>query len=135
MKLRIACYATMFLGLGTLSAQAFPSIPGYMKEAFKDDAEYKPFMETFEALKTKCDVCHIPNADKKAKGHGLNDFGKVYHDRFKHKDFSAADKEKKTDEAMKVFKDAWDKSVKEKNADGVEFLELIKAGKLPGKNN
>ena len=50
-------------------------------------------------------------------------------------EFQTADKAKKTDEAMKLFKDAWEKSVKEKNADGKQYLELIKDGKLPGKND
>lgn len=135
MKVQIALVAALTFGFYAATSQAFPSLPGYLKDGYKDDAEYKPFLETVEGLKTKCDVCHKPGADKKAKGHGLNDFGKVYHDRFKHKDFSTADKAKNTDEALKLFKDAWEKSVKEKNADGKEYLELIKAGKLPGKND
>jgi hypothetical protein len=121
------------VGLGT--ADAFPPMPGYLKDGYKDDKDYKPFLETVEGLKMKCDVCHKPGADKKGKGHGLNDFGKVYHDRFKPKDFQAADKAKNTAEAMKVFKDAWEKSIKEKNADGKVFGDLIKEGKLPGKND
>jgi hypothetical protein len=130
--------ALITLALGAFcvgNLNAFQSLPGYLKNGYKDDKDYKPFLETVEGLKTKCDVCHKPGADKKAKGHGLNDFGKVYHDRFKHKDFSAADKEKKTEEAMKIFKDAWEKSILEKNADGKVFGELIKEGKLPGKND
>ena len=117
------------------SVQAFPPMPGYLKDSYKDDKDYKPFLETVEGLKMKCDVCHKPGADKKGKGHGLNDFGKVYHDRFKPKEFSAADKAKNTEEATKIFKDAWEKSVKEKNADGKVFGDLIKEGKLPGKND
>ena len=117
------------------TANAFPSLPGYLKDAYKDDKDYKPFLETVEGLKMKCDVCHKPGADKKAKGHGLNDFGKVYHDRFDHKGFSAADKAKNTDEAMKLFKAAWEKSITEKNADGKVYFDLIKDGKLPGKND
>jgi hypothetical protein len=117
------------------SAQAFPTLPAYLKDGYKDDADYKPFLETVEGLKMKCDVCHKPGAEKKAKGHGLNDFGKVMHDRFKHKDFTAAHKDGKKEEAMKIFKDAWEKSVKEKNADGKVYLDLIKEGKLPGKND
>lgn len=117
------------------SAQAFPYIPPYIKDGYKDDESYKKFLETYEGLKMKCDVCHIPGAKKDVKGHGLNDFGKVMHDRFKHKDFTAAHKADKKEEAMKIFKDAWEKSVKEKNADGKVFLDLIKEGKLPGKND
>ncbi len=132
---QISCWflATGFV-IFSATAQAFPPIPGYLKDGYKDDSSYNAFLKTVDGLKTKCDVCHKPGADKKAKGHGLNDFGKVMHDRFEHKKFSAADKEKKTDEAMKVFKEAWEKSVKEKNADGILFSDLIKEGKLPGKN-
>lgn len=135
MKVRIALFALLISGLSTTNLHAFSSLAKYIKEGYKNEEEYKPFMATYTALETKCDVCHKPGADKKAKGHGLNDFGKVYHDRFQHKEFTAADKEKKTEEAMKLFKDAWEKSVKEKNAEGKEFLELIKEGKLPGKND
>ena len=135
MKLRFALCCVVTLGFCTSSANAFPPMPGYLKDGYKDDADYKAFFETFDGLKTKCDVCHKPGADKKAKGHGLNDFGKVYHDRFKPKEFSAANKDKKTEEAMKIFKDTWDKSIKEKNADGKVYGDLIKEGKLPGKND
>ena len=135
MKRRFAVCAMLVLGLSAATANAFQSLPKYLKDAYKDDPEYKAFLETVEELKTKCDVCHKPGADKKARGHGLNDFGKVYHDRFDHKGFSTADKEKKTDEAMKLFKETWEKSIKEKNADGKLFSDLIKDGKLPGKND
>ncbi len=120
---------------GTASVQAFPTLPGYLKDGYKDDASHTKFLETVEGLKMKCDVCHKPGADKKAKGHGLNDFGKAFHDAFKHRDFTAAHKEKKTEEAMKVFKAGWDKAIKEKNAEGKVFEDLIKEGKLPGKND
>ena len=135
MNLKAALAGAVMCGMGAASAFAFPSLPKYVQDGFKDDKDYKPFLETVEGLKMKCDVCHKPGAEKKAKGHGLNDFGKVYHDRFKHKDFTAADKEKKTDEAMKIFKDAWEKSIVEKNADGNVYGDLIKNGKLPGKND
>ena len=135
MKLKFVgiCVAVMAVSMG--SVQGFSTIPGYLKDGYKDNKDYEPFLKTVEGLSSKCDVCHKPGADKKAKGHGLNDFGKVFHDRFKHKDYTAAQKDKKTEEAMKVFKDAWEKSVTEKNADGKVFLDLIKEGKLPGKND
>lgn len=135
MKFKTALAGAVLCGMSAASAFAFPSLPKYVQDGFKDNKDYKPFLETVEGLKMKCDVCHKPGAEKKAKGHGLNDFGKVYHDRFKHKDFTAADKEKKTDEAMKIFKDAWEKSITEKNADGKVYGDLIKEGKLPGKND
>jgi hypothetical protein len=131
---QISCWTFALLWIGS-SAYAFPSLPGYLKEGYKDEESYKKFLQTVDGLKMKCDVCHKPGADKKAKGHGLNDFGKVMHDRFKHKDFTAADKAKKKDEALKIFKAAWDKSVKEKNADGTVYEDLIQEGKLPGKND
>jgi hypothetical protein len=135
MKLQAALLSVVLCVFCGGTANAFPPMPGYLKDGYKDDKDYKPFLETVEGLKTKCDVCHKPGADKKGKGHGLNDFGKVYHDRFKPKDFQAADKEKKTDEALKIFKAAWEKSIIEKNADGKVYFDLIKEGKLPGKND
>ena len=135
MNLKVALAAVVVTASAAVQVMAFPSMPKYLVDGYKIEKDYKPFIETVEGLKTKCDVCHKPGAEKKAKGHGLNDFGKVYHDRFKPKDFKAADMEKKTDDAMKVFKDAWEKSIIEKNADGKVYGDLIKAGKLPGKND
>lgn len=134
MSLRTAFFALLTLAVCTCAANAFSSIPKYVQDTYKEDADYKAFLTTVEGLKSKCDICHIPGADKKAKGHGLNDFGKTFHDRFKHKDFSAAHKDMKTEEATKVFKDAWEKSIKEKNKDGKVYFDLIKEGKLPGNN-
>ena len=134
MKLRVALCCAVLSGLCAIEAKAFPPMPGHIKEAFKDDQDYKPFLKTVEALKMKCDVCHKPGADKKAKGHGLNDFGKVYHDRFEAKKYKKAQEDKQNDESLKLFKAAWDKSVTEKNADGKVYGDLIKAGMLPSKN-
>lgn len=134
MKFRAALCCAVILGFNAGTANAFKEIPGLLKDGYKDNPEYKPFLQTVEGLKTKCDICHKPGAPKNVKGHGLNDFGKVVHDRFKHKDFTAAIKEQKNDEAMKVLKDAWEKSIKEKNAEGKVYFDLIKEGKLPGKN-
>jgi len=135
MKLPSVFSGAAVCALYVATASAFPPIPGYLKDAYKDDKDYKPFLETVDGLKMKCDVCHKPGAEKKAKGHGLNDFGKVYHDRFDPKGFQAADKAKKTDEALKIFKATWEKSIAEKNADGKVYGDLIKEGKLPGKND
>lgn len=135
MTIRMALCGAMILGIAAGTANAFPKMPTYLKDGYKDDQEYKPFLETVDALKMKCDVCHKPGAKKDAKGHGLNDFGKVYHDRFNPKGFKEADKEGKTEAAMKIFKETWEKSIKEKNADGKVYFDLIKEGKLPGKND
>lgn len=135
MARKLFILSLVICGIGAAEVQAFPKMPKYLVDGYKDNADYKPFIDKVNSLEMKCDVCHKPGAEKKAKGHGLNDFGKVYHDRFKPKDFQAADKDMKTDEAMKIFKDAWEKSIKEKNADGKVYWDLIKEGKLPGKND
>jgi hypothetical protein len=134
MKLRIVVSGLVMCGVFATAANAFPPIPAQIQEAFKADKDYKPFLDTVEGLKSKCDVCHKPGADKKGRGHGLNDFGRVYHDRFEAKKYKAAQDQKQADEALKLFKAAWDKSVTEKNADGKVYGDLIKAGMLPGKN-
>ncbi|MBS0201887.1 MAG: hypothetical protein JSS49_03245 [Planctomycetes bacterium] len=135
MRFKVAVFAAVVSSLSVASVQAFPPMPQYLVDGYKTEKDYEPFLKTVDGLKMKCDVCHKPGAEKKARGHGLNDFGKVYHDRFKPKDFQAAHKDKKTDEAMKLFKDAWNKSVTEKNAEGKVYGDLIKEGKLPGKND
>jgi hypothetical protein len=114
------------------SAFALPPIPGYVKESLGDKAEYKAFMETFAGLKMKCDVCHKPGADKKAKGHGLNDFGEAMHKSLDDKAFMAAHKDKNAAEALRLFNEGWAKALEAKNAQGTSYGELIKAGKLPG---
>lgn len=124
--------------LGGQAAFALQPIPAYLKAHVDTLPEYKAFSEKLKALDSQCSVCHIPKADKKARGHGLNDFGKAVHDNFKHKAFTAADKAKGeaplSDEAMKVFVSAWDKVQDMKNADGKTYGELMQAGNLPGKN-
>jgi hypothetical protein len=120
------------------TAAALPPLPKYVGEHYSASPDYAKFAATFAGLKTKCDTCHIPNADKKAKGHGLNDFGKAVHDNFKHKDFLAADKAKaqpaEAAKAKKLIADALTAAEGLKNADGKTYGELIKAGSLPGKN-
>jgi hypothetical protein len=135
MKVNVAIGGMILSAAVCANAYAFPKMPSYLVDGYKDNKDYKPFIDKVNSLEMKCDVCHKPGADKKGKGHGLNDFGKVYHDRFKPKDFQAADKAMKTDEAMKIFKETWEKSITEKNADGKVYWDLIKEGKLPGKND
>ena len=135
MKLRSALCCMMALGFCTSSAYALAPLSKYLEETYKEDKDYKAFFTTVDGLKSKCDVCHIPGANKKKEGHGLNDFGKAYHNKFDLKAFQPAQKEKKTEEATKLFKDAWEKAIQEKNGDGAVFADLIKEGKNPGKNN
>lgn len=127
----VACFA--------VPASALPPLPKYVEQHYSASPEYAKFVETFKTLKTKCDACHKPGADKKAKGHGLNDFGKAVHDHFKHKDFSAAAKIAGTDpeagnKALALAGEALKAAEEEKNADGKPYGELIKAGTLPGMN-
>ena len=117
------------------SAFALPPIPHYLAEAVGGKEETKGFATAVEGLKSKCDVCHKPGADKKGKGHGLNDFGLAFKKHLNDKAFMAAHKEKNTAEATKLFTEAWGKVVDDKNAAGETFGSLIKAGKLPGKND
>ena len=46
-----------------------------------------------------------------------------------------AHKAEKADEAAKLYGAAWEKVVDDKNEAGETFGSLIKAGKLPGKND
>jgi len=133
------------LGINSSSAFALPPIPDYIKGSFGEKEEYKGYFAAAEAQKSKCASCHIPGQDKKAKGHALNDFGKAVHKHLDDKAFMAADKASKeaTDEkakaeakakAMELFLSAWSKAVADKNVDGKVFGDLIKEGKIPGRN-
>lgn len=133
------------LGSFVSTAHALPPIPDYIKESFGEKAEYKGYLAAVDAQKSKCASCHVPGQDKKAKGHALNDFGKAVHKHLDDKAFMAADKASKegADEkakadgkakATELFLTAWSKAAADKNADGKAFGELIKEGKIPGKN-
>jgi hypothetical protein len=132
--MRASLAGLLLLSLITWPAFALPPIPKYIPVALEGKSDYAAYLKAFNASEMKCSSCHIPGADKKAKGHGLNDFGEAMHKHLDDKGFMAADKEKKMDEALKLFNEAWAKAVEEKNADGMTFNELLKAGKLPGKN-
>lgn len=134
-------FALALVLVGSLASvsSALPPLPPYVAEHYKAQPEYAKFEEAFSAQKMKCDACHKPGADKKAKGHGLNDFGEAVHKHLKHKEFLAAHKLKADDpaeakKAIQLIADALKAAEAEKNADGKTFGELIKAGQLPGKN-
>ena len=121
------------------SAWALPPLPPYIEQHYRDNPEYAKFAEVFKSLESKCETCHKPGADKKAKGHGLNDFGEAMHKHLKHRDFNAAHKLAKDNpaeaaKARKFVADALTKAEAQKNADGISFADLLKAGKMPGKN-
>jgi len=132
MKIRAA--ALLIVSLVATSSFALPPIPGYIEKALDGKDDYKQYATDLKVSMTKCASCHIPGADKKAKGHALNDFGQAVHKHLDDKAFMAADKAKDSETALKLFSEAWGKAVQEKNADGKAFDELLKAGKLPGKN-
>jgi hypothetical protein len=132
--MRASLAGLLLLSFIVAPAFALPPIPNYIPVALEGKAEYKEYLTAFKASNMKCSSCHIPGGDKKAKGHALNDFGQAMHKHLDDKGFMAADKEKKMDEALKLFNEAWGKAVQEKNADGTAFNDLLKAGKLPGKN-
>jgi hypothetical protein len=132
--MRISLAGLLLVCCLTVPALALPPIPNYIPVALEGKAEYKEYLTAFKASNMKCSSCHIPGGDKKAKGHALNDFGQAMHKHLDDKGFMAADKAKKMDDALKLFNEAWGKAVLEKNADGTAFNDLLKAGKLPGKN-
>jgi hypothetical protein len=130
MKTAFACLLAIPLFAST--ALALPPIPKYLEAEFQDKPEYKAFLPLIAG--GKCSACHIPGADKKAKGHALNDFGQAMHKHLDDKGFLAADKAKDMAGALKLLNEAWGKAIEEKNADGTKYIDLIKEGKNPGKN-
>ena len=133
----------------TTAAFALPPIPDYAAEHYAKEPGGEKIVEAmkFKAAMGKCSRCHIPDADKKAKGHGLNDFGKAVHDNFKHKDFlaevknaGAADataeaKAAAKAKALAILVEGLNKASAMKNADGKVYGDLIKAGTIPGDNS
>ena len=130
--MRLASAVFAGLVLATSIASALPPIPPYLRESLADKPEYKAYSDLVQGSKDKCASCHKPGADKKAKGHGLNDFGEAMHKHLDHKAFMAAHKAKKAEDALKLLSEAFGKAIEEKNAKGEKFADLIKAGKLPG---
>lgn len=145
MKRLLMMTTAAVIALGASAAFALPPIPDMVQEHYAKDPNGAKIVETLKMQKGKCSMCHIPDADKKAKGHGLNDFGKAVHDNFKHKDYMAevkTSKEAADDagkaaakaKAMTILGDALKKAAELKNAKGEVFGDLIKAGKMPGDN-
>jgi hypothetical protein len=135
---------SLFLALTVafaITASALPPLPKYIEEYYNAHPQYAKYAEMYKRLdmEHQCDACHKPDMDKKAKGHALNDYGEAVHKHFKHRDFNKADKLGKENaeeaaKAKKIIAEALEKADSEKNAAGQTFGELIKAGKLPGKN-
>jgi hypothetical protein len=141
---RLTLSAASVIALTCATAFALPPIPPLAAEYYAKDPNATKITESLN--KKQCSLCHIPGADKKAKGHGLQDFGKAVHDNFKHKDFSAeaakaadeklpqADRDAAKAKASEILVAALKKAAEVKNADGKAFGDLIKAGMMPGKN-
>ena len=84
---------------------------------------YKAFLKKYPALKAqssklKCNICHIGKKTKKKR----NDYGKAIR----------AGVKKKNQKNAEIIDAALKGAEKKKNARGVTFGSLIKAGKLPG---
>ena len=122
------------LALCASTAFALPGIPKLLPAAIEGDKDAEAFGKMFGELEMKCSVCHIPGADKKAKGHGLNDFGQEMHKHFDDKKFKTEIEAKDEAGATKTLKAGWAKALEAKNADGATYGSLIKEGKLPSKN-
>src|SRR5215475_13493586 len=80
--------------LFVLTASALPPLPKYVEEHYSASPQHARYVEMYKGLELehKCDACHRPDADKKAKGHALNDYGQAVAKHFKHRDFNKADK-------------------------------------------
>ena len=124
-----------------ISAVALPPLPEYVEEHYTKSPEHAKYVALYRSLEGdhKCEACHKPDVDKKAKGHGLNDYGQAVHKFFKHRDFNKADKLGKDNvdekaKARQLIAEALTQADQQKNAEGTIFGDLIKAGRLPGKN-
>jgi len=131
--------ASAFVLLLAAPAAALPPLPPYVARHYESQPEFAKFAAAFNGQKLKCNACHKPGADKKAKGHGLNDFGEAVHKHLKHKEFLAANMAKADNpaeaaKAVKLVADALKAAEAEKNAEGKTYGELMKAGLLPGKS-
>ncbi|ADB17907.1 hypothetical protein Psta_3243 [Pirellula staleyi DSM 6068] len=140
MMKRVLILAAIF-GIAAPAASAFalPPLPKFVAEIYGEKEEYAKFTKMYAELEGKCSMCHTPGADKKAKGHGLNDFGKVMHEKFNDDEFKAAAKTAATDpaaaaKAKELVASALKASEEAKNADGKAYGDLIKEGVLPSKN-
>jgi len=142
LKMLVRCGLFFFLAIAfVISASALPQLPPYIEEHYSKSPAHAKYVQMYKQLEGehKCDACHKPDMDKKAKGHALNDYGEAVHKHFKHRDFNKADKLGKDNaeeaaKARKIISEALEKADAEKNAAGQTFGELIKAGQLPGKN-
>ncbi len=144
-SLTLLIAAALSLGIA-VSALALPPIPAQVAEHYAKDPNGVKITETLKVQKGKCGMCHIPDADKKAKGHGLNDFGMAMHDHLKHKEYLAehkiaadekttpADKAAALSKSMAILVDALKKASEHKNAEEKVYGDLIKEGTMPGKN-
>ena len=89
--------AALFLALSAafvITASALPPLPAYIEEHYGARPEHAKYLAMYKSLdmEHKCDACHQPDLDKKAKGHALNDYGQAVAKNFKHRDFNKADK-------------------------------------------
>jgi len=124
-----------------ITASALPPLPKYIEDYYSASPEHAKYAQMYKGLEgeQKCDACHKPGIDKKAKGHGLNDYGQAVHKYFKHRDFNKADKlgqdnAEQRDIAQKLIADALKQADQEKNSAGKTYGELIRTGRLPGNN-
>jgi hypothetical protein len=124
-----------------ITASALPPLPKYVEDYYSASPDHAKYVRMYRALEEehKCDSSHKPGIDKKAKGHGLNDYGQAVHKYFKHRDFNKADKLGQDNAeqraiAQKLIVDALKQADQERNAAGKTYGELMRAGQLPGNN-
>jgi len=111
--------AAVFIGW----SQSASARPQYKKE---HDAKYKDSKIAGALKEAKCNACHYGKSKK-----NRNDYGKALEKSgLSKKSYTELKSDKPA--LAKHVKEALEKVLKEKNADGETFGDRIKAGKLPG---
>lgn len=108
--------AGLMVAITAQDSQARPKYFTTFKEAY-------PKLEE-QANEKKCNVCHIGATDKKTR----NDYGKALQKAM------GGDAAKNVMDAEKIKKGIKDSEKEKSSTEGKTFGDLIKDGKLPGKN-
>jgi hypothetical protein len=106
------------------AAQARPPFFEKFKDLYAGPESPQGFAD--KVAQTKCNVCHIPDKNKKMK----NSYGEALQKAGLNKDL-AKGLTNKDAQAIKAAEDAFKKVEAQKSPDGPTYGDLFKAGKLP----
>jgi len=122
MKKVCVCVVVCLIGLAW-SMQSASALPPFNKEWV---AKYNQGEKNAAFNEAKCNVCHVPDENKKMK----NEYGKAVGKFLSKKKYT----EIKEDEAAakKYILEGLQKAEAEKGPSGKSYGDLLKAGKLPG---